>query len=252
MPGFVSHTVMAHDVYKTIDENKVNLDYLVTYSLGGDLCKYAGCRYDSHHKDMDKFIYVMADYIKENNLVNDKELMGVLYGHICHFVMDSIIHPLVRKVDKSCIKNKHNHTLIEEYYDSYLVRERYKIEKKEYLKKRVLKAKVKRKVSKMLDYVYMKVYNTNKVSIYYKFNLLLYKLLSNIYIIFSKGFIEKIIRLNRFLNNNKDIDLFNDNNKIIYKDYLGYDCSNSLIALYEESIDIAHEYINSVNKYLDI
>ena len=252
MPGFVSHTVMAHDVYKTIDENKANLDYLVTYSLGGDLCKYARCRYDSHHKDMDKFIYAMADYIKENNLVNDKEIMGVLYGHICHFVMDSIIHPLVRKVDKTCIKNKHNHTLIEEYYDSYLVKERYKIEKKEYLTKRILKAKVNSKISKMLDYVYMKVYNTQKVSIYYKFNLLLYRLLSKIYMIFSKRFIEKIIGLNKFLYNNKAIDLFNDNNIIIYKDYLGYDCSDSLITLYEESIDAAHEYINNVNKYLDI
>ena len=251
MPGFVSHTVMAHDAYDMIDKNKVNLDYMVTYSLGGDLCKYAKCRYDSHHKDMDKFIYVMTDYIKENNLVNDKELMGVLYGHICHYVMDSIIHPLVRKVDKTCIMNKYNHTLIEEYYDSYLVKERYKIDKKDYLKKRILKAKVNRKISKMLDYAYMKVYNTDRVSMYYKFNLLLYKLLSNIYIIFSKRFIEKIIGLNKFLDNNKDIDLFNDNNKIIYKYYLGYDCYDSLLSLYEESIDIACEYINNVNNYLN-
>ena len=252
MPGFVSHTVMAHDVYNMINKDNVNLDYMVTYSLGGDLCKYAKCRYDSHHKDMDKFIYMMADYIKDNNLVNDKEVMGVLYGHICHYVMDSIIHPLVRMVDKTCIKNKNNHTLIEEYYDSYLVKERCKIDKKEYLKKRVLKAKVNRKISKMLNYVYMEVYNTDKVSVFYKFNLLLYRLLSNIYIIFSKKNIEKIIGLNRFIDNNKDVDLFNNDNKISYKDYLRYECSYSLMYLYEESMDIACEYISNVNKYLDI
>ena len=128
MPGFVSHTVMAHDVYRKIDSSKVDINYMVTYSLGGDLCKYAKCRYDSHHTDMDKFIYTMADYIKDNKLENNKKVMGVLYGHICHYVMDSVIHPLVRKVDKSCVKNKNNHTLIEEYYDSYLVKERYKID----------------------------------------------------------------------------------------------------------------------------
>ncbi len=252
MPGFVSHTVMARDVYNTIDKNKVDIDYMISYSLGGDLCKYAKCRYDSHHKDMDKFIYTMADYIKENNLVNNKEIMGVLYGHICHYVMDCMIHPLVRMIDKVCIKNKHNHTLIEEYYDSYLVKERYEIEKKEYLKKRVLKAKANRKISKMLDYVYTKVYNTQKVSIYYNLNLLLYRLLSKIYIIFSKGFIEKIIGLNRFLDNNKSVDIFNEDNKIMYKDYLRNECSNSLMSLYEESIDVAREYIKNINNYLNI
>ena len=124
MPGFISHTVMARDVYNEINR-KCSLEYILTYSLGGDLCKYAKCRYDSHHKDMDKFIYNMADYIKDNNLLDDKEVMGVLYGHICHYIMDSIIHPLVRKMDKECLNNKKNHTLIEEYYDTYLVKIKY-------------------------------------------------------------------------------------------------------------------------------
>ena len=141
MPGFVSHTVMARDVYHRLKNKCANLDYMVTYSLGGDLSKYAKCRYETHHKDMDKFIYNMADYIKENNLINNKDIMGVLYGHICHYVMDSIIHPLVRKVDKSCISNRHNHTLIEVYYDNYLVNYRYQIDKSEYLKNGILKIK---------------------------------------------------------------------------------------------------------------
>ena len=252
MPGFVSHTVMARDVYKKIDNNKVNLNYMMTYALGGDLCKYAKCRYDSHHKDMDKFIFVMADYIKDNNLINDKDIMGVLYGHICHYIMDNVIHPLVRAIDKKCINNKNNHSSIEECYDNYLVEGRYKIKKNDYLKKGILKVKNNKKITKMLNYVYKEVYDTNNVSRYYKFYLFLYRLLSRVYIIFSEKIIEKIIGVNRFLRNNKEIDLYNDNNKIKYKDCLNDDCYEDLMSLYNDSVDIAYEYINNINKYLEI
>ena len=77
MPGFVSHTVMARDVYNKLKDKNVSIDYMMTYSLGGDLSKYAKCRYDTHHKDMDKFIYEMARYIKDNKLIDDEKVMGV-------------------------------------------------------------------------------------------------------------------------------------------------------------------------------
>ena len=37
MPAYVSHTIMARDVYKNLNNKKVSLDYMITYSLGGDL-----------------------------------------------------------------------------------------------------------------------------------------------------------------------------------------------------------------------
>ena len=36
------------------------------------------------------------------------------------------MHPLIRKVDKICDDGKRDHTLIEGYIDSYLVRYKYK------------------------------------------------------------------------------------------------------------------------------
>ena len=126
MPSFISHTIMAYDAYNKIDKEKVDLEYMLTYSLGGDLCKYAKCRYDSHHKYQDLFIDNMVKYIKENNLIGDKEIMGVLYGHVCHHIMDNTIHPLIKKIESMCNENKKNHTLIEEYYDKYLTKKRFK------------------------------------------------------------------------------------------------------------------------------
>ena len=239
--------VMARDVYKRINNKNINLDYMITYSLGGDLSKYSKCRYNTHHKDKDKFIYYMADYIKDNNLIYDKELMGVLYGHICHYVMDDIIHPLVRKVDNECIKNKKNHTLIEEYYDTYLVELSCKIDKRKYLCDNKLSGKINNKVKKLLNYAYTNVYNTNNIFLYYRFNLLLYRILRNMYLLFD---IDKISGLNIFKKNNSSIDLYNDDNKIIYNDYLGYKSCDSLLELYDYSIEIACLYIEEINKYL--
>ena len=62
--------------------------------------------------------------------------------------------------------------------------------------------------------------------------------------------IDKISGLNKFINNNKNIDLYNDNNNIFYNDYIGYKCSDSLEELYQDSICVAYEYIEIINKYL--
>ena len=252
MPGFISHTVMAHDVYQRLKYKNVNLEYMTTYSLGGDLSKYAKCRYDSHHKDQDKFIYNMADYIKSNDLVNDREIMAVLYAHICHYIMDDVIHPLVRKVDKTCARNKKNHTLIEEYYDTYLVQKIIKVSKRKYANGRIISAKVGKKISKMLDFVYYETYTTKKVSKYYKFNLFLYRILRNIYRLFGTKIVGKIMGLDKFLLVNKKIDLVNDNGGISYQNSLLEDQNLSLMELYDESVLLALEYIKAINKYLEI
>jgi hypothetical protein len=228
MPGFVSHTVMARDVYNKLKDKNVSIDYMMTYSLGGDLSKYAKCRYDTHHKDMDKFIYEMARYIKDNKLIDDEKVMGVLYGHICHYVMDDTIHPLVRRTCKECIKNKHNHTLVELFYDNYLVH----FKKKEYLKKGILNTRSNKVIDKMLNTIYSDIYNTKGVANYYKGNLFLYKTLRNIYIIFGERIIDNIRGLDRFTKKNPNI----------------YD--NTLESDYKLSIDLACEYIKNVNNFL--
>ena len=247
MPGFVSHSVMAYDVFDKINKKNISLEAMLTYSLGGDLCKYAKCRYDSHHKDQDKFILNMYEYLKINNLLDNKELMGVLYGHISHYIMDDTIHPLIRKIDKTCYQNKHNHSLIEEYYDSYLVKKRFNISKKEYLKKKILNINVNKEISKMIDYAYEKTYHTNKVSKYYKFNLLLYRLLRRIYLLFNINLIERISGLKKFLIVNNKIDLFNNHHNIKYNNYLKEESNDSLIELYDQCIDRTIKYISKLN-----
>lgn len=227
MPGFISHTVMARDVCNRI-KNDNSLKYMMTFSLGGDLSKYSKCRYVSHHKDMDKFIYNMADYIRNNKLGDNKALVGVLYAHICHYMMDDTLHPLVRSASKKSVKNKRNHALIELYYDRYLVNN---IDI--YIRNRILSARFNNDISKMIDYAYMKTYGVRGISRYYKFNLRLYRLLLFIYRLFGSKFIYKVLGVNKYLRVNKDIDLVNNINE-----------------LYDDSISRSVEYIKRIDEYL--
>lgn len=250
MPAYVSHTIMAKDVYDKLKNKNVDLDYMLTFSLGGDLCKYAKCRQDSHHKLLNEFIYNMCDYMINNNLVEDSECLGVLYGHICHYVMDNEIHPLIRKIDRSCVKSKNNHTMIELYYDNYLASKKYNVKLNKYDNKRIFKGKMNSKISRMINCVYYETYNNKNVAFYYKFNIWLYKKIKYLYKIFSFNLLKRVSGINKFLKNNKNIDLLNDNRNICYKLSDGKECSDNLDSVYKTSVNKAVNYINKVNLYM--
>ena len=250
MPAYVSHTIMARDVYNKINNKKVDLNYMLTFSLGGDLCKYAKCRYDSHHKSMNEFIYNMCDYMIRNNLIDDSECLGVLYGHICHYIMDDEIHPLVRKIDRTCKKGKKNHTMIELYYDNYLSYNKYEVKLNKYDNKKIFKGKMNRKVSKMINYVYYETYNCKNVAFYYKFNIWLYKKIKYLYKLFSFNILKSVSGMNKFLSDNEDIDLFNDNRSVSYKMSDGRELKSNLDSLYKSSVNRAVNYIKKINLYI--
>ena len=251
MPAYVSHTLMARDVYKKLkNKENVSLDYLLTHSLGGDLCKYAKCRYDSHHKNQKEFFENMCKYLKENNLENDPELLGVLYGHICHYDLDNTAHPLIRRMSGTCVRNKKNHNLIESYYDAYLVRKKYNTPVDKYDNKDLFKGKITKKVARMLDYAYEKTYNTKHVSRYYKFNIWLYKKIRILYAVFGIPLLKKVSGFNKFMDINKDIDLFNHNHKVKFKDINKKDSTEDYDTLYKKSIDKALKDIKEINKLL--
>lgn len=227
MPAYISHLIMAKDVLEKKDFNYINKEYMITFSLGGDLSKYSKCRKQSHREKQEEFIINMCDYIKNNNLLNNKELIGTIYGHICHYVMDRKIHPLIREIDKKCIKvGIKNHTLIEAYYDNYLLK-KYKLNINKLLKGKVSK------VNKMIDYAYIETYNTKNVSFNYKINKLLYKLVKILYLFPIKNVLIKIIRYNRFIKLNK---------KYLEKE--------TFDKLYNESVEEAFNYIKEIELYL--
>lgn len=225
MPAYISHLKMAQDVSKKF--NNIDNEYMITFSLGGDLAKYSKCRVLSHKEKQDEFIINMCNYIKNNNLLDDKYLLGALYGHICHYVMDKIVHPLIREIDKKSIKvNIKSHTLIEAYFDNYLL-EKYNLKEQ-----KLLTGKVK-KIEKMIDYAYLKTYGINYVSRSYKITKFLYSKIYLIRIFKINKILSKIFNYRKFIKLNKenfDIKEFNN--------------------LYKNSINESINYIKKIGLYL--
>jgi hypothetical protein len=231
MPAFKSHIIMAKDISQKL--NNIDNTYLETYSLGGDLTKYSKCRKDSHKIYLDEFIYNMADYIKEHNLIGNKEIISVLYAHICHYMMDTTIHPLIRKITRLCPYSKRDHARLEAYLDEYLLsQKKYKI---------TLTAKMTKEIKDMLNYVYDKTYHVKNISNYYKFNLFLYRIYNNLKLY-------KLINTKKIINN--DIDILNTNKTITYNGYDNNKTNDDFISLYKLSIDRTLKYIKEIDKYL--
>ena len=250
MPTYIAHTMMARDVYNKLNKNNVSLDYMLTYSLGGDLTNYSKVRYDSHHTKRKEFFKNMCEYIKNNNLSEDPEALGLLYGHICHYALDDTAHPLVRKVTKECKPDKLNHGCIEYYYDMCLTEKRCNLPINKYNNKELFKGKPNKKISKILDYAYERTYGHKHISRYYKLNIFMYKKIRYIYKIFGLTLVKKVLGVSKFLEVNKDIDLLNKNNKIKYRNINNKEESKDFETLYKESIEKAIKDIKEANKLL--
>ena len=251
MPTYIAHTMMARDVYNKLNNKNVSLDYMLTYSLGGDLTNYSKARYDSHHNKREEFFENMCEYIKDNNLAKDPEALGVLYGHVCHYALDDTAHPLVRKATKMCKPGKNNHGCIEYYYDMYLTEKACSLPINKYNNKPLFKGKPNKKVSKILDYAYEKTYGHKHISRYYELNIFMYKKIRLLYKIFGIPLLKKVSGFNKFMKTNKGIDLLNHNHKIKFKDINGKECDKDFDKLYEDSVKKALKDINEINKYLN-
>ena len=80
--------------------NKFNCSKSIKYfSLGPDVfyfsnkTKYIG--YIMHRKKTLLFFENYIKYIKNNNLENNKYVVGSLYGFLTHYILDSTIHPYI-------------------------------------------------------------------------------------------------------------------------------------------------------------
>lgn len=246
MPAYMSHIIMASDVYDKIDNYNISLNYMLTFSLGGDLARFSRIRRRCHKEKMEEFIDNMFRYIKDNKLINDRDYMGCLYGHICHYYMDSVCHPLIRKIDKiSTNVGFKNHTIIEAYIDNYLVNYKYNRDIDCFNTRYAFKGRV-YKIYKMINYVYMETYGVKYVSFSYFITKLLYSKISLLLRIVNKRILKKIFCYDKYMNINSRLDILNVKKKIEYNNYLGNVCNNSFMELYRESIKLSICRINDL------
>ncbi len=150
MPSTITHAYFALDVVKTLpfytreflygEDNYLkifgqSMDVLFFYNITnlkkGKRIRQFG-HYFHEHNSQDFFINII-NYIKYNSYQNNPSIMSLLYGLICHYVLDTTIHPYV--LYKTGIFDKNDpttyiyaqcHEHMETFIDNYLLLQREK------------------------------------------------------------------------------------------------------------------------------
>lgn len=155
MPSSVTHSYFMRDVYNKLDDkikDNIILEDAKTFAQGPDIfyfynmCfgkksnKYRNMGNYMHKHNVNLYFNNMINYINNNNLKNDKQCISFLYGSICHFVLDSVVHPFVfyktgvfNKNDSKTYKYNGLHQEMEYYLDAYMIFQNEKTEAKDYM-----------------------------------------------------------------------------------------------------------------------
>lgn len=146
MPATITHAYFSKDVYDVLPENiqgKIDLKRLKMFGQSVDSLQFYNLFSVLPGKDIRNFHYYFHDnksqeffinlirYISVNNLSDDKDVCSFLAGFICHYVLDSTVHPYVLyktgkfdKKDKNTYKYNNLHAFMETFIDNDMVMRR--------------------------------------------------------------------------------------------------------------------------------
>lgn len=193
MPATVTHAYFAKDVYDILPneiKSVINCSRIKTFGQSTDALLFYNLfsilpgkkirefqRYFHSNKSQEFFINLI-NYIKDNNLKNDMEVCSFLTGFICHYSLDSIVHPFViyktgefNKKDKTTYKYNNVHAFMETFIDNDMIRRRekgnpYKFDIGKFCFNTM---KFSKNLEKTIDYSFKQTFDINNMSkIYYK------------------------------------------------------------------------------------
>lgn len=148
MPATVTHAYFAKDVYEILPSSiseqfefsrlkmfAQGVDSTMFYNLfsifpGKDIRKFQ--KYFHTHKSQEFFIKYLQ-YMKDNQ-IHDKDTYAFLVGFLCHFCLDSNVHPYIfyktgvmKKGYPTTYKYNNAHTFMEVFLDNDMIRRREKV-----------------------------------------------------------------------------------------------------------------------------
>lgn len=149
MPATVVHAYFAQDLNDILPKeikNKLDVDRLKTFGQSIDSLMFYNLfsilpgkkirdfqKYFHTNKTQEFFINLI-NYIKENDYTEDIDVNSFLVGAICHYVLDSTVHPYIyyktgyfNKNDKSTYKYNNVHTFMETFLDNDMIKRRESI-----------------------------------------------------------------------------------------------------------------------------
>ena len=292
MPSTVTHECFSMDVYDKfsplLKQRFANYtEYLKIFSNGHDVMFFynlanilpgkrirkLGSR--AHHENVQKFFFNLVSEIKIQKLEKNYEIMSFLYGYLCHFALDSTIHPfvdyrcgIVSRDNKKTFKYQGEHDEMEAYIDSYFIYTRFKVIPKHFkVYDYAFKVtKFSKKLENIISETFYKTYEIKNVGIYYTRAVRQMKNFFRFYRNDRTG-LKKILytcldfvrpkRFKRMKSISYNIDhKVNDYYLNFNKEEWGSTLNEferynaSFIELYRKSIDLAVTYINEINKII--
>ena len=137
MPATYTHHIFTKDVYKSLDTNikqKLDSDVFDLFGKSFDALFFYKPKLGSYmHKNHANLYFAnIIRYLRENHETHNRELLSYLYGSICHYVLDSTVHPFIYyyggkydKNDKKTYKYRGHHDYLESMIDAIIYQERY-------------------------------------------------------------------------------------------------------------------------------
>lgn len=285
MPTPVTHHYFAKDVLNKSDECVKNsfIDKMRIYELFtlgfdpfftygempfheklGDLC---------HQNYIDTFFLNYIKIIKEDKLQDNQEVLASLYGHLTHYILDSIMHPFVmyksgeyEKGNKSTLKYVGLHHKMEMHMDAYMYESR---ENKTYKCFKVHEILPKIKFSKeLLDALnrnYKEVFNIdNGGKKYQKATYLVHNgyryfledksgFKKKVFKIIDKTHLKKGLVFEYLSTHITEIDdnIFNREHKTWYNPWDKTESNETFFELYDRAVDRCVKVFNATNKFIN-
>lgn len=254
MPSYKTHSIHGELSYQNINkEIEVDLDYFKIFCMGPDILIASDPKifnYQHENKVKEYFTYLIK-YIKNNKLYNSSQVMAYLYGHLDHYVLDVLTHPLIYYMtenfnSKSLIKQ---HGLTEMWIDDYICK-KYNKNDKNY-KCHIDNPKLK----DIINNSYNEVFNKNNEALCYSLGLFS----MNIYDSVIRRnpnlipFITKMFKIGEITYNDdltRVIPFLNLNNELWYNPETKEYSYESFDNLWDKSFNVLLESIDDVNGYI--
>lgn len=192
MPSSITHAYFSIDLYNKLPkkcQERIDLDYLKMFTQGSDPFMFynffigkksktiSNIQYTNHTKKTNMFFKNNINYIIDNNLNNNKEILSYLYGYISHYYLDLYTHPFIyyksgifNKKDKSTYKYNGLHQGYEYLIDLYFINKRqnlayYKFKPHKFLFNKI---DISKELSRLIDNTFDETYHLKNTASYYK------------------------------------------------------------------------------------
>ena len=256
MPSYKTHSIHGEIIYDNINGFiDIDKEDLKTFCIGLDsliMTDYNTFNY-LHTNNVKEYFLELLKLIKHNKQLENKELIAFLYGQLDHYILDLVMHPFIYYLTED-MKNQSiltQHAILEMKIDEYIMN---KYDKKDLLYYHKLTID-NQNTAFVIDKLYRNI-NVLNAPLKYSLGIILMVYFDTFIrrdIGILSSTIPKIINLGDIVYQDKldeVIPYLNLDNEVWYHPETKEKFNYSFDELWDNSLILAKEMINDVNKYL--